>query len=760
MEIKNATCSLEKELFCAVDEKTPSYIKENKLVDLDNKDEFKFVLKKEHLQPYDAAKNPEGLGLNDWLEAYAKEAEVSTAGIRGPQNIIYPHDTRFPINMIGIMLATEAKALVAKDLYGEKELMKLAGREVRYNSSEFLDLIVRIQAAHGIKTLVPANRKTIPIWMASFLAFKLDLLGGEYITSSHGISVKNATKDLNSQGSQYLPEESMLFVNKIKWIFSQVEKNGSYEIKISADNNPLISEDLMKKLDDGVKLYVEYLKDGVAKDANLDLIKELDEKIVIENVGGSAYRTLSRILKELGVDSKYDWFNIEEDPFFHSIGKYDTDPKGNKTFYDYSVDATVISKDKNGNAYFPVIKSMHYEDKLSKYPVGTAVLITDPDHDRLTVCQIENKSNLEKIQKLGLDYAELDGDRILTVYTANQSFLMIMDFWTNQLKRDGLFDKHPRFIIKTTASARSWDEWAKSNGVSVVNVPVGFKEIANIMKKVEKQISDAPDNDVVITDIFNRDVNLGVNPKLIFGGEESGGMIIGSESLIKSQAGRIAIAMREKSATEAIVVASALVSYLGKEKKLLSDYLDEVFENNGIVSKFDIREDISYYNESEPDIEKLKADKKAGEQKRTKNDLFYLAMAVAKEEGKLGLAQIKDILSATFKELDFSNLTDVKFVGDGTYMEFDDKFIEIRPSGTDAKTKSYGAGADKINIKEYARIMGNYSGDTNAVYEKNMTMELYNSAKEKSLKSYAVFTEKDANNTPFSVPDYSKTLDF
>ena len=559
MKLQNASCALERELFSAIDEKTPIYIKENRLINLDNKDEFTFILKKEHLLPYDEKNNPEGLGLNDWLDAYAKEAEVSTAGIRGPQNIMYPHDTRFPINLIGIMLATEAKALVAKDLYGDKQVMKLAGREVRYNSSEFLDLIARIQAAHGIKTIVPVERKTIPIWMASFLAFKLDLLGGEYITSSHGISVKNATKDLNSQGSQYLPEESMLFVNKIRWIFSQVEKNGSYEIKIAADNSPLISEELMQKLNDGVKLYVEYLKDGVAKDANLSLIKDLKEKIVIENVGGSAYRTLGRILKELKVDLKYDWFNTEEDPFFHSIGKYDTDPKGNKTFYDYSVDATVISKDKNGKAYFPVIKSMHYEEKLKNYPVGTVVLITDPDHDRLTVCQIETKSNLEKIQKLGLDFTELDGDRILTVYTANQSFLMIMDFWTNQLKREGLFEKHPRFIIKTTASARSWDEWAKNNGVKVVNVPVGFKEIANIMKKVEKKISDSPEKDVVITDIFNRDVNLGVNPKLIFGGEESGGMIIGSESLIKSKSGRIAIAMREKSATEAIVVASALV---------------------------------------------------------------------------------------------------------------------------------------------------------------------------------------------------------
>ena len=225
-----ANSVLEEALFESVESKTPDYIKQNKLVDLNDKGEFVFTLKKEHLEPY-SEQNPEGLNLYEWFANYAKEAAVSTAGIRGPQNILYPHDTRFPINMIGIMLATEAKALVAKELYPNSELVKLAGCEVRYNSQDFLELIARVQAAHGIKTLVPQDRKTIPIWLASFLAFKLDLLGGEYITSSHGISVKNATKDLNSQGSQYLPEESMLFVEKIRYIFSEVEKNGCYDIK-------------------------------------------------------------------------------------------------------------------------------------------------------------------------------------------------------------------------------------------------------------------------------------------------------------------------------------------------------------------------------------------------------------------------------------------------------------------------------------------------------------------------------------------------
>lgn len=755
---KKPSCELEKELFEAVDSKTPDYIKNDKLIDLNNKNEFVFTLKKEHLEPYNVETNPEGLNLAEWLESYAKEAEVSTAGIRGPQNILYPHDTRFPINMIGIMLATEAKALAAQEIYPDSKLMKLAGSEVRYNSDKFLELIARIQAAHGIKTLVPENRATIPIWMASFLAFKLDLLGGEYITSSHGISVKNATKDLNSQGSQYLPEESMQFVNKIRWIFDEVRKNGKYEIKIAANDNPLIDESVMKKLNDGVTLYEQYLKDGVAKDANLKLINELKEKIVIENVGGSAYRTLSRILKVLGIDRHFDWLNIEEDPFFHSIGKYDHDPKGNRTFYDYSVDATVISKDKAGNPYFPVIKSMNYAEKLKNYPLSTVVLITDPDHDRLTVTQIESSDRIEALEKLGVDYVKLGENRVLTVFTANQSFLMIMDFWANQLKKEGLFDKHPRFIIKTTASARSWDEWAKKNGIKVVNVPVGFKEIANIMKKVEKQITDDPQKEVIITDIFNNDINLGTNPKLVFGGEESGGMIIGSESIIESLSGRKAIAMREKSATEAIIVASALTSYLEKAGISMSEHLEKVFENNEIISKYDIREDISYYNESEPDIEKLKADKKAGEAKRTKNDLFYLALAVAKAENKLSVEQIKEILASTFPELDFSNLMDVKFVGDGTYLEFEDKFIEIRPSGTDAKTKAYGAGADKGNIKDFARIMGNYSGDLNETYKKYVDNAFYESAKEDSLKAYAKFTDKDANNAPFVVPDYSKLI--
>lgn len=751
--LKNASCDLEKELFKNVFEKTPDYIKNLDLLNFKNENEFTFTLKREHLHAYDPEKNPEGLNLLEWFKGYAKEAKVSTAGIRGPQNILFPQDTRFPINLVGIVLATLAKALVAKEKYERKEIRKLVASEVRYNSELYLDAIARIQAAQGIRTLTPQERKTIPIWLASFLAFKLDLVGGEYITSSHGISVKTATKDLNSQGSQYLPEESLEFVDKIQEIFNFAEKNGTYEIKVAARNNPLIDEEIMKRLNDGIDLYVEYLKSGVAQ--NLDNVKKMNHKIFIESVGGCAYHTLSRVLNKLNISDKFEWNNIEEDPFFHSIGKYDVDPKGNKTFYDYSVDATVVAKRQNGEKYFPVIESLHYEKVLSDKPLGTVVLITDPDHDRLTVCQIETIGSIPMLDDFGISYIKLNDEKILTVYTANQAFLMLMDYRVKQLKSQGKYKNHPRFMIKTTASALSWDEWAKHHGMNVVNVPVGFKEIANIMKKVELQLRENPNLEVKVDDVFGNEINLGIQPRLIFAGEESGGMIMGSEDLIESLSGRKAIAMREKSATEAIIVASSLIAKLEEKNKTLSEYLEEIFDECNIKAKYDVREDISYYNESEPDIEKLKQAKLEGEKQRTKNDLFYLSLAIAIKEGIANIDSVRKVLDNAFAELSFEKLVDVKFVGDGTYLKFTDKYIEIRPSGTDAKTKAYGGGEDLESISEFARVIGNYSGDRTELHRELLSEEFYENSKEVALNYYLKFVDKGADNSKFEIPEYN-----
>ncbi len=730
---------LEKLLKDSVEKNTPEAIKEDKIFNYHDKNKFTFKLTKSLV---------ENLNLKSWFEAYKKEAMVSTAGIRGPQNILYPHDTRFPINTIGITLATLAKALVLKDKYPNNKLVKLVGCEVRYNSKIYLDIIARIQASLGIRTLTPVNRETIPIWLASFLAFKLDLVGAEYITSSHGISVKNATKDLNNQGSQFLPDESMEFVNKIEEILNTVEEKGFFEIEFSSCNDSLIDEKAMEKLNNGLELYTEYLRSGVANKKNIQTIQSFDKKIVIDSVGGCAYKTLSKILKQLNIEDKFDWFNKEEDPFFHGIGKdVKKDKNGNDIFYDWSLDVTVVGKDENNKEYFPVVKSLNYGDKLKNYPMGTVVLITDPDHDRLNIVQIVPSDIIEDIKKAGVDFVELDNNRLLCIFSANQAFLMIMDFWNKSLEKDKNTDY---FIIKTSASSKAWDEWAKANKIKIINTPVGFKEIAGAIRKIEAQYEKNIEN-IKITDIFNNEISLGKNPRMIFGGEESGGMIIGAIEPVKSLNGRTALAMREKSATEAIIIASALIASINLP---LVKHLQKIYDENNIISRFDVRADIAYYNESEPDINKLKEAKKQGEKQRTKNDLFYLALAIAKLENKITIENVKEILSSTFLNFDFSQLKDIVFVGDGTYLDFEDKFVEIRPSGTDAKTKAYAGGSNKELLNKWADRLGNYDGALNETYKKYLSEEYVKNSKEKSFEVYEKYSIKDEDKRKFNMPEY------
>ncbi|MBR1616982.1 hypothetical protein IJ670_02410, partial [bacterium] len=85
--------NLEELLKQNVEKNTPNSIKSDKIFDYNSKDSFTFTLTKELVEKLD---------LKSWFEGYKKEALVSTAGIRGPQNILYAHDTRFPINTIGI----------------------------------------------------------------------------------------------------------------------------------------------------------------------------------------------------------------------------------------------------------------------------------------------------------------------------------------------------------------------------------------------------------------------------------------------------------------------------------------------------------------------------------------------------------------------------------------------------------------------------------------------------------------------------------
>lgn len=714
---------LKKEFHELVEKFSPNEIKTSPVIDLNDTKEIKLIITNELVKKWE---------LDDWLANYRKEAAVSTSGVRGSQNILYFWDYRFPINEIGVALATLAKALVLKNKLKGKTIHKIAAGEVRYNTKKYVELIFRIQAALGIHTHLPFNRATTPVWMVSFLIFLFDYDGGEYATASHSVSSKIATKDLDDQGSQFMPEESLIFVNEIEKVIEKAKTPGGYTINLSARNNPLIIEDF-----DGIDLYIDYLRRCVITEADIKSIQEAIRngmRITFDAVGGCMYKTMSQIFQRLNISEAFEWNNKEEDPFFHGIGKIDRfNPETNKMeFFDLSCDACLPE----------VVETMGYEEILKNKPVGHLVMITDPDGDRLVIGQVESVDRIKKLEDLGVYYLKIGENKIFTVYHPTYSFLMTMDFRMKQLKAANIWNNYPRFIIKTTPSSYAWDEWALANGIKVINTPVGFKEIATIMKKVEKQIRENPNKEIIIKDIYGNEINIGIQPRLVFGGEESGGMITGPEDLIVSKKGRTAIAMREKSAGEASVVVTSLAAHFFNKKQLLSDYLEEIFEKNKIRYKYYFHDNIIYYNESEPDPKKLLESKAAGEILRDTADNFYLGLSLGIREKVIDIEQAKLILSEIFTDLDFSDLEDIIFVGDGTYLEFRDMFVEIRKSGTDAKLRAYSCGIDKKRCEVFLDRLMNYSGELTDSYKKLIPSPFFDDLYELSRRIYLDFLHR------------------
>jgi hypothetical protein len=137
-----------------------------------------------------------------------------------------------------------------------------------------------------------------------------------------------------------------------------------------------------------------------------------------------------------------------------------------------------------------------------------------------------------------------------------------------------------------------------------------------------------------------------------------------------------------------------------------------------------LRDDIIYYNESEPDPIKLRQAKEEGEIKRDKTDTFYLSLVLALRNKAINIEQTKEILKQAIPDLDFSKLMDIKFTGDATFFQFtDNMFIQVRRSGTDAKMRGYAGGPDKKQCKLYLDKLLHYSGERTDIYTRTLPQE-------------------------------------
>ncbi|MFZ2385470.1 MAG: hypothetical protein WBE75_04600 [Candidatus Omnitrophota bacterium] len=396
---------------------------------------------------------------------------------------------------------------------------------------------------------------------------------------------------------------------------------------------------------------------------------------------------------------------------------------------------------------------------LSK-PIGYVHPITDPDGDRFVVAQVERNTELTKkrLEKFNIAYVVLSKEKVLAVYVPNQTFLQIQDAYIQQLTEEGKFSQDldnskasTFFAIKTTVSSDTWLVLYDKKGVPVVQVPVGFKEIGAIMRKVELQLltneirasMGLSRRMVVVHDIFGKPVRLGYNPRLLFAGEESGGMIQGSSDMLRSEDNlRFYLSWREKNAIEASICTTIMLSQrfnkafdaaLGRGVLQENMYNDEQFLEDISLSRMfsetlseievkrnaELRADVLLIDPltaaqaSRDERDKMTKD---GIYRRDANFNFYLSLAFALQDGHISLDDVKAILKevllqdeemlkriiavtdSTAPQLLSQQIDDIQrfeFVGDAVRMEFSHGAWQvIRPSGTEPKVKSYPSSDD------------------------------------------------------------------
>lgn len=714
------------------------------------------------------------INLRSQIDAFAKEAKVSTAGVRENQNVICPWDHRYRINEYMLAIMAEALSNIVPELHQEhvaaiaqhtpeevaKHLgaegvaviekifqmplakamtfvrenpLRIVGGEVRSNTPRFVSLVSRIYAARGLHVFLtedPKNTDTSTIFMWSFMTYILGLSGGDYYTSSHGAPQKQSDKILGPDGSQYLPPQYAKIVEQMYQILDKCEKEG-YTIKLAASDDQHLHHTLT--YDNMCDLYVNYLRKGPASEQAIANIKKAIDKglrLKLDFFGGAGAKTIIPILQKLGIDGAFQngFIRTQEDPFFYNIG-FRVAKKKNSEEYEVvhdSVDASMPI----------VVRSANYGEILKDAPVGQVVFNVDPDSDRFVAGQIVPQEEIEKLNVNGISSIPIDERRAFALFSPNQFFLMLAENDRLNMLEEGDWEAYANFDIHTYVSALSWDEWAQFHKIPVVRVPVGFKEIAAIERKVEEAMHEGGQN-ISVQDELGNTVVIGSNPKVHHAGEESGGKIGGPRQPIYNINGESVIAMREKSSGEACISAVSLVARLylkyqttGKiEDFYLHRHLDELFTLSSIVNKMEFRGDKVHYNEAIFDPEELAKAKAAGIAEKDRFNNYFRHLALAMRDGKLTksghpltLDEVKAILSESIPAMshEWQNLERIDLWSDGLQLWFKDCTIRdicLRPSGTDAKSKVYFDGSDKEYMKKvFVESFRDFAAEPTALY--------------------------------------------
>ncbi len=509
--------------------------------------------------------------------SFGAELEFGTAGMRG----IIGYGTN-KMNIYTVMRATQGLAQFIKTQGPEAMERGVAiSYDTRRKSDVFARAAASVLAANNIVSYVFDDVHPVP--MLSFSVRYMGTFAGIMVTASHNPKIYNGYKVYGEDGAQMSPEDTAVVVDFIKKQTDFLGAPTPTDEQKEKYINPM-----PEKVD---KAYYKELRKLTLSDK---AVKEYgkDLRIVYTPVHGSGYIPVTTILDEIGLN------------------------------------VTVVEEQKNKDTEFSTVEvpNPEYKETLTlgiKYAeaIGAdAVFGTDPDCDRLGVV-VKNRNG---------EFESLSG---------NQVGILLLDYILTRLKDEDRLPSNAA-VVKSFVTTGMAKPICKRFGVTLFEVPVGFKFIGEKIKQWEKDHSHT----------------------FVFGFEESCGYLRGTHA-------------RDKDAVVASMLFAEMVCYYTSINKNVYQRLQEIYATYGYVLDCNISipfKGLNAMKDMNALVDSLKVNPV------TRFDIYNVA-AVRDYSKNIRT----DVATGAQTEIG-SPLTNC------VYYELENgSFICVRPSGTEPKLKIY-----------------------------------------------------------------------
>jgi len=319
--------------------------------------------------------------------------------------------------------------------------------------------------------------------------------------------------------------------------------------------------------------------------------------------------------------------------------------------------------------------------------------IWDPDGDRFNMVTVAPAGLAPAAASAGLEVDPLDDDRCLVFFKPNQIYFMLTGLKIASLREAGELDRFGWIVATTFPTSLSIGEMAaREGGLKTFRVPVGFKHFAALVRDLEGQIA-AGKKDCAATDVTGVTTSFGPRPRLLMMAEESGGAAMGPAEPVSSRGGaRTSLAPKEKDGMQIGVMALCLAARLHRGGESFAGYYLDLLEKCGTSYRFYERRDVTLFDESLQGDAREEA-RTAGNRRKEATVAWFAALEDLSPED--AARRLSDALPAG---VELPPLRRVFHAGDGTYLEFEGQWFELRASGTDAVLRYYMEGREPEGV--------------------------------------------------------------